>query len=121
MGHLSQPRRSFFVLPERLEPRRLFDGGDFSLDFVAAAPFTYDHTTGGGSFDDRTIGKTNDVVESLEGGDFACDDIVSYLVEINVDSGAVGAQTIELDFEFLSLAAGTPQPNAIDGDLFAGL
>ena len=35
MGHLSQPRRSFFVLPERLEPRRLFDGGDFSLDFVA--------------------------------------------------------------------------------------
>src|SRR5688500_14808141 len=60
---------------EQLEDRRLFSGGDFSLDFVASAPFTYDHSTGGGAFDDRTIGKTNDVVESLEGGDFACGDI----------------------------------------------
>ena len=25
-------------------------GGDFSLDFTAAAPFTYDHSTGGGAY-----------------------------------------------------------------------
>jgi hypothetical protein len=91
---------------ERLERRQLLSGGDFSLDFVAAAPFTYDHATGGGAFDDRTIGKNLDVVESLEGGDFTCGDIVTYLVAINVDDGAVGAQTIELDFEFLADATG---------------
>src|SRR6185295_15823096 len=87
---------------EQLEGRCLLSGGDFSLDFVASAPFTYNHATGGGAFDDRTIGKTNDVVESLEGGDFKCGDIVSYLVQISVDNGAVGAQTIDLNFEFLS-------------------
>src|SRR5262245_51867418 len=27
------------------------NGGDFKLDFIAAAPFTYDHATGGGAFD----------------------------------------------------------------------
>ena len=37
------------------------DGGDYSLDFVAAEPFSYDHSTGGGAFNDRTIG--TDVVE----------------------------------------------------------
>ena len=91
---------------EPLERRRLLSGGDFSLDFVAAAPFTYDHATGGGAFDDRTIGKANDVVESLEGGDFECEDIVTYMVAVKVDSGAVGAQTIDLDFNFLADATG---------------
>src|SRR5688572_21889315 len=94
------------VRVEQLESRRIFDGGDFSLDFVAAAPFTYDHATGGGAFDDRTIGKEDDVVEQLEGGDFACGDIVTYLVEVSVDEGATGVQTIELDFEFLSDSTG---------------
>ena len=55
-------------------------GGDVSLDFVAAGPFTYNHATGLGSppqfgYDNRTISKTNGVVESLEGGDFECGDI----------------------------------------------
>jgi hypothetical protein len=74
------------------------DGGDFALDFVASAPFTYDHSTGGGAYDDRTIGKTLDVVESLEGGDFACGEVVSFLTQIQVDAGASGAQTIELTY-----------------------
>ena len=26
-------------------------GGDFSLDLTAAAPLTYDHSTGGGTYD----------------------------------------------------------------------
>src|SRR5688572_2507994 len=82
------------VVLELLENRRLFDGGDFSLDFIAAAPFTYHHSTGGGAYDDRTIGKENDVVESLEGGDFAAGDIVTYFVAITVDAGATGVQTI---------------------------
>ncbi len=82
------------------------DGGDFSLDFVAAAPFTYNHLFGGGAYDDRTIGKDKDVVESLEGGDFACGDIVTFLTQIRVDSGALGAQTIELDYEFTAHSTG---------------
>ncbi|HTH07890.1 MAG TPA: hypothetical protein VL916_18555, partial [Ilumatobacteraceae bacterium] len=57
-------------------------GGEYSLDFVASAPTTYDHTTGGGAYDDRTIGVNKDVVESLEGGDFDCNDIVTFLTRI---------------------------------------
>ncbi|MCA9246453.1 MAG: VCBS repeat-containing protein [Planctomycetales bacterium] len=82
-------------------------GGDYSLDFVAAGPLTYDHTTGGGAYDDRTIGDNMDVVESLEGGSFKSGDIVSYFVEIAVgdlQDGKVAdqhlAETLELEFTF---------------------
>ncbi|MBF9140922.1 T9SS type A sorting domain-containing protein [Hymenobacter properus] len=83
-------------------------GGDFSLDFVAAAPYTYIHSTGGGAFNDRTIGKNMDVVESLEGGDFTCGDVVTYLTEITVNPNAAGVQTIALDYSFLADATGQP-------------
>ena len=84
-------------------------GGDFSLDFIAAGPFTYDHDTGeGGEFADRTISKTEGVVESLEGGDFACGDKVVYFTEVTVDPGASGEQDIELDFSFLAEPTGQP-------------
>jgi len=73
-------------------------GGDFSLDFTAAAPFTYDHDIGGGTFDDRTVGKNKDIVESLEGGDFDCGDLVSFLTRIKVAPGATGTQTIDLKY-----------------------
>ncbi len=43
---------SFVVVAPRVQA----GGGDFSLDFVASAPQTYDHATGGGAFDDRTVG-----------------------------------------------------------------
>ncbi|MCV2891048.1 DUF11 domain-containing protein, partial [Ruegeria sp. XHP0148] len=77
-------------------------GGDFSIDFVAAAPESYNHLTGGGAYDDRTIGVDSDVVESLEGGDFACGDIVTYFAYITVaDTPDDENQTIELDFSFL--------------------
>lgn len=82
------------------------EGGDFSIDLTAAAPFTYDHTTGGGAFNDRTVGKDDDIVESLEGSDFTCGDTVTYLTKVMVDAGAVGAQTIELDYEFLADTTG---------------
>ena len=86
-------------------------GGDFSIDFTAAAPETYDHSIGGGAFDDRTVGKANDVVESLEGGSFACGDIVSFLAAVTVD-GTLGTpladdpQTIELTQVFLANTTG---------------
>jgi uncharacterized repeat protein (TIGR01451 family) len=80
-------------------------GGDIDLDFVAAGPFTYDHSTGVGpnppfGFNDRTISKTTGVVESLESGDFECDDLVTFFTEIIVDDGAAGGGTIELDYAF---------------------
>jgi len=81
-------------------------GGDFSLDFTAAAPLTYDHSTGGGTYDQRQVGRDKDIVESLEGGDFACGDTVTFLTQIVVDAGAVGAQTIRLRFEFTAHATG---------------
>ncbi|NDK57347.1 Ig-like domain-containing protein, partial [Pontibacter fetidus] len=85
-----------------------FDGGDFSLDFVASSPNTYDHSTGGGAFDTRDVGQDtgDDIVESLEGGDFTCGDIVTFLTQIVVDKDAVGSQTIDLDYEFLADATG---------------
>ena len=76
-------------------------GSDFSIDFAAAAPQIYDHDTGGGAFEDKTINE--DAVESLEGGDFAVGDIVSYYFNVTVDPNAVDqfAQTIEIDVSFL--------------------
>ena len=86
-------------------PAAFADGGDFKLDFIAAAPFTYDHTTGGGAFDDRTIGKANDVVESLEGGDFACGDWVTHFVQISVIPGAA-QQTARVTFKWTADSTG---------------
>jgi protocatechuate 3,4-dioxygenase beta subunit len=76
-------------------------GADFSIDFAAAAPQIYDHDTGGGAFEDKTINE--DAVESLEGGDFAVGDIVSYYFNVNVKPDAVDRfpQTIEIDVSFL--------------------
>jgi hypothetical protein len=76
-------------------------GGDFSIDFAAAAPQIYDHDTGGGAFEDKTINV--DAVESLQGGDFAVGEIVSYYFNVNVKPDAVDRfpQTIEIDVSFL--------------------
>ena len=76
-------------------------GSDFSIDFAAAAPQIYDHDTGGGAFEDKTI--NIDAVESLEGGDFAVGDIVSYYFNVTTAPDAVDQfpQTIEIDVSFL--------------------
>ena len=84
-------------------------GGDFKLDFAAAAPWTYDHNVGGGSWDDKTIGRGLDVVESLQGGDFKSGEIVSYFLEIAVDSTAVEKdQAIQVKVGFLASTTGLP-------------
>jgi hypothetical protein len=93
--------------------------GDFSIDFVAAAPYTYNHLTGGGSYDNRVIGVQDDVVESLQGGDFACSDIVTYFAVVTVDDVASAdtdaPQTIEMDFSFLADTTG--QSGVAIGDI----
>ncbi|PWU22964.1 MAG: hypothetical protein C5B48_09450, partial [Candidatus Rokuibacteriota bacterium] len=72
--------------------------GDFSIDFAAATPSTYNHATGGGAYND---GANTSVVESLEGGDFKCGETVTYLPQIRVAANAeTGPQTIHLSFSF---------------------
>ncbi|MDP3891150.1 hypothetical protein, partial [Nocardioides sp.] len=94
-------------------------GGDFSLNLVAAAPYSYDHLHGGGAFDDATKGKSADIVESLEAADFKCGDIVTYLTQVSVDdttqASTDGPQTIEVDYEFLMDTTG--QSGAAIGDI----
>jgi uncharacterized repeat protein (TIGR01451 family) len=87
-------------------------GGDVNLDFVAAGPFTYSHVTGLGAYpdfgyNDRTIDKDTGVVESLEGGDFACNDLVTFFVEVEVEAGA-GSGAVELDLSFGAETTGQP-------------
>ncbi len=76
------------------------DAGAISLDFIAAGPYTYDHNTGvGGAFNDRTISKTTGVVESLEGGDFACGDKVVFFTQLVADPGA-GSGAVDLTYTY---------------------
>jgi uncharacterized repeat protein (TIGR01451 family) len=89
------------------------DGGDVGLDFVAAGPFTYNHETGLGTppqfgYDTRTISKTNGVVESLEGGDFECGDLVTFFVQVEVAGDAAGSGAVELDMSFGNETTGQP-------------
>ena len=60
-----------------------------NTDFVAAAPYTYSHETGGGAYDDRTIGDQNDVVEQLEGAQFSCNDVITFLVAVEMETATV--------------------------------
>ena len=71
------------------------NGGDISIDYAAARPTTYNHTTGvGGQYN---TGGTADVVESLEGGDFECGDIVVFFDAITVKATAsAGPSTLQL-------------------------
>ncbi len=72
-----------------------------SFDFLASEPSTYDHSTGGGAYNDRTIG--TDVVESLEGGDFVCGDTVTFLTQIALDGTQTkpdNASTLEMKYDF---------------------
>lgn len=105
-----------FVLGSALwAPGALAGGTDVQIDFAAAAPLSYDHGTGGGAWNDKTIGRAADVVESLEGGDFACGDVVTYLVEVVVDSGATpGAQTLGMAFSFLADSTGQSGVGHVD-------
>jgi hypothetical protein len=85
-------------------PRVYADGGDFSLDFIAAEPETYDHLTGietsAGAlqYDERAI-NTN-VVEQLEAEDFACGERVVYFTRVTTEPAAADDQTIFVTMQF---------------------
>ncbi len=91
-----------------------FNPTDVSVDLVAAGPFTYDHLTLVGTdplprFGSRNISKTNGVVESLEGGDFACGDLVIFYGQVVIRAGATGSNgTVQLDMSFLTEPTGQP-------------
>ena len=80
------------------------DAGDFgNIDLAAATPGTYNQaiSNGGGVWSSR--------VESLEGGDFKCDDWVVFLTRIPVDATATDTpMTVELDYSFTAHATGQP-------------
>jgi uncharacterized repeat protein (TIGR01451 family) len=106
-------RTTAATAPAAKPPAGGLDGGDISLDFVAAGPFTYNHATGLGpnppfGFNNRQISKSNGVVESLESGDFACGDYVTFFTQITVDSGAAAGGTIELDYTYGAETTGQP-------------
>ena len=83
-------------------------GGDVNLDFVAAGPDSYNHITGvGGEYGAREIGPDG-VVESLEGGDFECGDLVVFFTEVEIEDGAEGSGSIELDYSFGAETTGQP-------------
>jgi len=88
----------------------LATSGDFNtIDFVAAAPYCYHHKTGGGAFNDDTSGKNLDTVESLEGKDFKCGDIISYLiiVEMKANGSVVDKkQDLQMKISFLGSPTG---------------
>lgn len=73
-----------------------------SIDFAGAEPTTYDHATGGGKWG---AGDVNvDIERSLEGENFACEDKVSFLTEVEVGNTSglrsLGSMTYDLRYSF---------------------
>ena len=111
--NVARANRTTAIAVPAAPPGGSLDGGDIDLDYVAAGPFTYDHATGLGThpqfgYDNRTISKSNGVVESLEAGDFECGDWVTFFTQIVVDNGAGSSGTIELDYTFGAETTGQP-------------
>ena len=73
-----------------------------SIDFAAAEPLSYSHSTGGGKWGSGAV-NTN-IERSLEGEEFACGDKVSFLTQVTAantaDLQALGAMTIDLRYAF---------------------
>jgi hypothetical protein len=111
--NVARTSRSTALAAPAAPPGDSLEGGDIDLDFIAAGPFTYNHATGLGpnppfGYNNRQISKSNGVVESLESGDFECDDYVTFFTQITVDSGAGSGGTIELDYTFGAETTGQP-------------
>ena len=83
-------------------------GDYFEIDFTAAAPLSYNHLTGGGAYD---TGQSNiDTVQSLEGRDFGCGDIVSFMTKITMKDGEsvqYGNTTVRLRYSFDMASTGS--------------
>ena len=59
-------------------------------------------------YNGRTIDKNTGVVESLEGGDFECGDLVTFFTQVVVAADAAGSGSIELDYSFGNETTGQP-------------
>ena len=71
-----------------------------SLTLAASEPTSYDHSIGGGQWN---LGRQNiDIRQSLQGEDFKCNEIVSYLMRVQVpktaDYDALGAMTLDMNY-----------------------
>jgi hypothetical protein len=75
------------------------DASHFEIDWAAAEPTSYDHATGDG-------GTFSDVVESLEGADFVCGDVVVFFAAISVAASETEEHTVEVDFGFFGQPTG---------------
>jgi len=95
---------NIFATPIMLQARDVFavdnpSGNDFGIDFIAAEPSTYDHSTGGGEYDSRVIG--GNVVESLNGSSFSVGEKVTFFDAIEVTgSFDTGAASLHVTNEF---------------------
>lgn len=73
-----------------------------SVDFAAAEPLSYSHTTGGGKWGSGAV--NTDIERSLEGEEFACNDKVSFLTQVKAGNSpalqALGAMTVDLRYSF---------------------
>eukprot|EP00457_Paulinella_chromatophora_P000724 gb/GEZN01000724.1/.p1 GENE.gb/GEZN01000724.1/~~gb/GEZN01000724.1/.p1 ORF type:complete len:1038 (+),score=166.51 gb/GEZN01000724.1/:344-3115(+) len=69
-----------------------------SIDFAAAGPLTYDHQMGGGAYNGGAYGAKKDIVKQLNGDDFCCGDIVTFLTR--VATVQVSRQTSRLQLRF---------------------
>lgn len=83
--------------------------GEFvTIDFTAAAPLSYNHLTGGGAYD---AGASNiDTVQSLEGNQFGCGDIVSFMTKISMADGVAaqyGGTTLLLRYSWDMASTGS--------------
>lgn len=87
---------------------RAVEVGDIQLDWIAAGPYTYNHSTLAGTgpglpeYDGRVISKTKGVVESLEASDFNCNDKVVYFLALEIadDPDIDAASTISVALSF---------------------
>jgi uncharacterized repeat protein (TIGR01451 family) len=95
-----------------------------SIDFAGAQPTTYNHLTGGGAWNSGT--PNVEIARSLEGEDFACKDVVSYLTKISVPNSpavqALGQMTFQLKYSFdldttgqSGVALSTPVSASVNG------
>ncbi len=64
-----------------------------SVEWTAAAPDSYPHTTGGGAYDDATPGEAGDIANGLRGSDFACGDVVSFMTKLQVGAAPSSPQS----------------------------
>jgi hypothetical protein len=77
--------------------------GSYQLDFEAALPTTYDHLTGEGAM---AVHATS--VESLQAGDFFCDDVVVFLLHLTAPAAVPAAETVDIGFAWDAEPTGQP-------------